>query len=760
MKNKLIIFIGLLVLIACIVPVAAGGQIASKPSHVTFSPEPYTNTSSVIAESFPSMNETYYDLAGYVPMNGTITGSLNYFPPSPYNYTISNMAWYSVNIANGQGYGKYTILSSDYYGTAGFSPAPSETSHWVRDSYTAIHFDALSSLCSNDGMYYLVNFDGDGDHTWSQIWRVGGDPPAPVANFDATPASGIVPLSVIFNDTSTAYPSVASWLWNFGDGYTATTQNATHVYTATGNYSASLAIATSTNETASVAKTITVSAPSDYFIPTIVSDAFTGNLIFNSSLSSEEYGTSAAHNWTGSYGEYNVTGKGSLGIDPIEYGDYIYLMASAPGYSPNDVNYHVTIRGQDMFVKNIPLCPLYVAPIAGESTMILDVYNNVTGAPITGAFITAGDESSWKTGYTDNRGVFYYGNISSSRHITVTASASGYQTGNLEYYAPTGGVNYVSIGLDPGITVSNFWPVTIVDATTGYALANSELDVKEDLSGAAWYNQTSTTGKFNVTGVGNNATLPIVNNMDVYLYGQASGYNPYGYIIMMSPDNNKVLQQIALTPISSMPTSGYFTANYQVYDKISTIAISGASVKQYCSGLTKIGAANSAGIFSTVNNTVGTCSYTVSKSGYSTITGTFTGADQEIKAVLVPMSRSSVNPTATATTATTRTTISTGPTTIVPATTGGNYTGFWAPYYQMFHAMGAQDTELGVLMTACLIIFLLVIIGIISGGNLYAINSAAALGFILSCAFGWIYFWLILAGVLWLLIPLVFRRVE
>jgi hypothetical protein len=78
----------------------------------------------------------------------------------------------------------------------------------------------------------------------------------------------------------------------------------------------------------------------------------------------------------------------------------------------------------------------------------------------------------------------------------------------------------------------------------------------------------------------------------------------------------------------------------------------------------------------------------------------------------------------------------------------------------MFHAMGAQDTELGVLMTACLIIFLLVIIGIISGGNLYAINSAAALGFILSCAFGWIYFWLILAGVLWLLIPLVFRRVE
>lgn len=649
-KKLALIAVGLLVLIACIVPVAAGGQIASRPFHVTFSPEPYTNTSSMIGGPFSSMNKTYYDLAGYVPMNGTITGSLNYFPPSPSNYTISKMAWYSVNLAGGQGYGKYTILSSDYYGTAGFSPASSETSFWVRDSYTAIHFDALSSFCSNDGMYYLVNFDGDGDHTWSQIWRVGGDPPAPVANFDATPASGIVPLSVIFNDTSTAYPSVTSWLWNFGDGYTATTQNATHVYTAVGNYSASLAIATSTGKTASISKTITVSAPSNYWIPVTVSDALTGNLIPNASLSSEEYGTSAAHNWTGSYGTFNVTGKGSAGLDPIQYGDYIYLMGSASGYSPNDIKYHVTIPGADMFVKNVPLCPLYLAPVSGESTMILDVYNNVTGAPLAGAYVTAGDESSWRTGYTDNRGVFVYSNISSSRSLTVTATASGYQTGTLTYYAPTGGVNYVSLGLDPGTTVSNYWPVTIVDSTTGYAIANSELDVKEDLSGAAWYNRTSVDGKFNVTGVGANATAPIVNNMDVYLYGQASGYTPQGYVIMMSSDNNKILQQVALAPSSISPIDGQFTATYQVYDKTSTKSLSGVSMSQYCSGLTKIGTTNSAGVFITQNNTAGTCSYTAAKSGYTTVTGSFAGASGGTPTITVPMSPTSVNPTVTATT--------------------------------------------------------------------------------------------------------------
>jgi PKD repeat protein len=469
------------------------------------------------------------------------------------------------------------------------------------------------------------------------------------ATINATPTSGMVPLSVYFTGGTQYNTPASQWLWSFGDGYTTSAQNATHVYSAVGNYTVSLAISNGV-DTSLASQTITVSAPSNYFIPVTISDALSGNLIFNSSLSSKEYGTSSAHNWTGSYGSFNVTGKGPNGINPIQYGDYIYLMGTAPGYVENDINYHVTIPGHDMFVKNIPLAPLYLAPISGESTMILDVYNNANGAPITGAYVVSAiGTSSWKTGYTDSRGVFIQSNISASEHVTVTVSASGYQTGTLNYYAPSGGTNYVSLGLNSGITVDNFWPVTIVDASTGYAISNSELDVKEDLSSAAWYNRTSTTGKFNVTGVGENATAPIVNNMDVYLLGQASGYITYGYVIMMSADNNKVTQTIPLYSLDKTPASGEFSASYKSYDAVTTRSLSGVSIAQDCSGTYKTGTTNSAGVYTTYNNTAGTCTWTASKTGYTPTTGTVTGTSGESKTILVAISSTSVNPTVTAT---------------------------------------------------------------------------------------------------------------
>ena len=63
-------------------------------------------------------------------------------------------------------------------------------------------------------------------------------PPAPVANFSASPTSGAVPLSVQFTDASTG--SVTSWSWTFGDGGTSTSQNPSHTYTNPGTYTATL----------------------------------------------------------------------------------------------------------------------------------------------------------------------------------------------------------------------------------------------------------------------------------------------------------------------------------------------------------------------------------------------------------------------------------------------------------------------------------------------------------------------------------------
>ncbi len=64
----------------------------------------------------------------------------------------------------------------------------------------------------------------------------------PIANVSADIQKGCAPLSVNFTDISTISPAATSWLWNFGDGQTATGQNPNHIYSDTGHYNVSLIV--------------------------------------------------------------------------------------------------------------------------------------------------------------------------------------------------------------------------------------------------------------------------------------------------------------------------------------------------------------------------------------------------------------------------------------------------------------------------------------------------------------------------------------
>jgi PKD repeat protein len=68
----------------------------------------------------------------------------------------------------------------------------------------------------------------------------GGEPAPrpPTAGFSASPRSGDVPLTVQFTDRSAGSPD--SWLWNFGDGGTGTSQNPSHQYQVPGIYTVAL----------------------------------------------------------------------------------------------------------------------------------------------------------------------------------------------------------------------------------------------------------------------------------------------------------------------------------------------------------------------------------------------------------------------------------------------------------------------------------------------------------------------------------------
>lgn len=101
------------------------------------------------------------------------------------------------------------------------------------------HFRVQYSPTSN---FANIVFDERTDlfSTMGKIQPLGAcDGVLPVANFGASPVSGIAPLAVNFTDLSSC---VTEWSWDFGDGGSSSLQNPSHVYTAPGLYTVSLSV--------------------------------------------------------------------------------------------------------------------------------------------------------------------------------------------------------------------------------------------------------------------------------------------------------------------------------------------------------------------------------------------------------------------------------------------------------------------------------------------------------------------------------------
>ena len=89
-----------------------------------------------------------------------------------------------------------------------------------------IRSSSTGNTTSNFNVVLTVSNDGGSSTTSSNIVVHN---PVPVANFTASPATGVTPLDVQFNDTSAGVTT--SWLWDFGDGTTSTAKNPAHEFT-------------------------------------------------------------------------------------------------------------------------------------------------------------------------------------------------------------------------------------------------------------------------------------------------------------------------------------------------------------------------------------------------------------------------------------------------------------------------------------------------------------------------------------------------
>lgn len=122
----------------------------------------------------------------------------------------------------------------------------------------------------------------------------------PVANFSATPLSGVTSLQVTFTDGSTGSPT--SWYWDFGDGTNSTQQNPKHTYSAVGVYMVTLTASnTAGSKTITKPSYITVTAAQQKPTASFNSNVTSG--IASLSVRFNDTSTGAPNAWSWNFGD-------------------------------------------------------------------------------------------------------------------------------------------------------------------------------------------------------------------------------------------------------------------------------------------------------------------------------------------------------------------------------------------------------------------------------------------------------------------------
>jgi len=303
------------------------------------------------------------------------------------------------------------------------------------------------------------------------------------------------------------------------------------------------------------------------------------------------------------------------------------------------------------------------APPGGTATVYLDIADVDTGSAISGAIVgiqnTTATIDQWTYGtYTgstipfNKTGVAPAINLSVGQNIAFAGYKSGvYEANNTGTYQIPSPISRLTLLLKKivGNTSAQYhYPVTITDAPTGNAIGDSTLKTAFYSGGihSNWYNSTSATGKFNMTGVGTGGQIPLKSGDIVSLTGNATGYIEGGFFLQVDEDSNGVTQFVNLVPSSYQPISGEFTAVILVYDEDSTAAISGASVSMKIGNPSTVKTTGASGVVAFKNLTAGDAhQMSVSKTGYTKVTKNIVGGSEDVIYEDVPMSSIGVNPT-------------------------------------------------------------------------------------------------------------------
>ena len=127
---------------------------------------------------------------------------------------------------------------------------------------------------------------------------------SPTASFTATPTSGIAPLAVSFNASSSSDSdgSITSYTWDFKDGATGNGETVNHTFSSIGSYNVKLTVTDDKGATDTTTKTINVTetpnqSPTASFTATPTSGVAPLEVSFNASSSSDSDGSITSYAW-------------------------------------------------------------------------------------------------------------------------------------------------------------------------------------------------------------------------------------------------------------------------------------------------------------------------------------------------------------------------------------------------------------------------------------------------------------------------------
>ncbi len=322
-----------------------------------------------------------------------------------------------------------------------------------------------------------------------------GTPPpnvAPVAEANG-PYAALTGAAITFSSTGSTDSdgTIASWLWNFGDGATSTLANPTHAYAAGGTYTATLTVTDNGGAQASDTATVTITVPN--VAPVAQANgpyaALTGvSVAFSSTGSADSDGTITAWSWN--FGD----GATSTLANPT------HAYAAAGSYTATlTVTDNSGAQASD--TSPVTITAPNVAPVAQAG----GPYSGTTGATISfssaGSTDSDGTIASWSWNFGDGatstlanptHAYAAAGSYTATLTVTDNSGAQGVDTAPVTVTAPAlanvwiNEFHYDNAGTDasefvevagPAGTVLTGWTVV------GYNGANGAVYATKALSG-------------------------------------------------------------------------------------------------------------------------------------------------------------------------------------------------------------------------------------------------------------------------------------